>query len=58
MLKTLPTYSPFYAAYAPQAEAVNAAVAQAAKESAAQMGAQFAHVYNLSAYAVQEKLAA
>ena len=56
---TLPVYSPFYAAYAANAEAINAAVIQAAEKSAAQMGALFAHVYSISALTLEEeKLAA
>lgn len=58
MLIKLKAYSPFYAAYAPQSEAVNAAVEQAAADAAAKMGAQFSQVYAIAASPDGQKLAA
>ena len=58
MIKTLPAYSPFYAAYSASAEAIKAAVIEAAKASAAQMGAEFSHVYSICDSSKEEKLAA
>lgn len=50
--------SPFYAAYASQADIINEVVDMAIKESAAKMGDLAVEIYSVSAVAIEEKLAA
>lgn len=58
MIISLECASPFYAAYAAQADIINAAIERAIEESAAKMGSSVTEIYSVSASAIEEKLAA
>lgn len=58
MIISLECDSPFYAAYASQADVINEVVDMAIKDSAAKMGSLATEIYSVSAVAIEEKLAA
>lgn len=58
MIISLDSNSPFYEAYAKQADIVNAVLEQAIAESAAKMGSLVSELFSIQEIDVEEKLAA
>lgn len=58
MVISLECSSPFYEAYAAQADLINAVVEKAIDESAANMGSLIKDIYSISSDLIEEKLAA